>query len=102
MRHLNERGKPSPASLAELRRVMQGMGFAAVRREHGYTLRISAQDETVYQYVPRENVRKAFVLLESVRADLPPRITAPGMSPEPTLVWMRDAAGSLMTAIEYR
>ncbi len=102
MRYLHERGKTPPPSLAELRRAMQGIGFSAVRRQHGYTVRTSAQDETVYQYAPQENVRRSFILLEPARADLLPRITAPGLSPEPTLTWLRDATGALTTVIEYR
>ena len=36
------------------------------------------------------------------RNDLPPRINAPGLRPEPTLVWKRDPQGALIQDIVFK
>ena len=73
-----------------------------IRKTHGLTIEMAATDPDLYRYQRHDGSTGQFRLLEATRNDLPPRITAPGLRPEPTLVWSRDADGKLVQDIEYR
>lgn len=63
---------------------------------------MDAKDPDLYRYVRHNGSAGLFRLLEPARDDLPARITAAGLRPEPTLVWSRDNDGNLVQDIEYR
>ncbi|MEO0474733.1 MAG: DUF1570 domain-containing protein [Planctomycetota bacterium] len=100
LRLLAERGESMPEDLDDLRQTLQQYGFKLRRSEMGVTRDFAAGNESMYSYT-RSTVERQFVLLSPDRAGLPPRITAPGLDPEPTLVWYRDQDGKLVQDIAY-
>ena len=102
LRVLTEQKMDRPRDIDDLRRTLRKVRFRAVRTSHGLTTEMSAMDDSFYEYpVGRRRTRK-FQLLERSRNDLPPRITAPGLKPEPTLVWSRNAEGELVQDVEFK
>ncbi len=99
---MHQRGEPAPKTLAKLRESLQARHFVLTRRSHGITVEVAADDPDLYRYQRRNGSSGLFKLLEPSRDDLPPRITAAGLHPEPTLVWSRDNEGKLVQDIEYR
>ena len=102
LKFMYQRGEPAPTSLGSLRDSLQARHFVLTRQSHGITVEMKAEDPELYRYQRRNGSTGLFKLLEPSRADLPPRITATGLRPEPTLVWSRDADGNLVQDIEYR
>lgn len=106
LRLLDEQGRPMPESIDQLREELQRFGFSLRRRELGVTQNQSAADTGLFRFTrggeEGAGFEADFVLLAPSRSDLPPRIVAPGLSPEPTLIWHRDADGKLVQDIEYR
>lgn len=100
LRLLAEQGEAMPDDLDTLRDTLQRYGFKLRRSEMGVTRDLSAKHEELYHY-NRGNGERAFVLLGPDQSDLPPRITAPGLDPEPTLIWYRDSDGKLVQDIVY-
>lgn len=100
LRLLAEQGEEMPADLNALRDTLQRYGFKLRRSEMGITRNLSAQQDELYRY-NRSNGERSFILLGADQADLPPRITAPGLDPEPTLIWYRDDDGKLVQDIVY-
>ncbi|MFK7789348.1 MAG: DUF1570 domain-containing protein [Phycisphaeraceae bacterium] len=100
LRLLAEQGEAMPTDLDGLRDQLQQYGFQLRRNEMGVTRRLSAGNERMYRY-ERSAQTRDFVLLASNQPGLPPRITAPGLAPEPTLVWTRDNDGKLVQDIVY-
>lgn len=100
LRLLAEQGEEMPDDLEALRDTLQRYGFKLRRSEMGVTRDFSAGNNDLFQY-SRASGERAFVLLSPDRAGLPPRITAPGLDPEPTLVWYRDHDGKLVQDITY-
>ena len=89
-----------PDDLDTLRETLQRYGFKLRRSEMGVTRNLSAGHDELYRYT-RDTGERAFVLLDPAQPGLPPRITAPGLNPEPTLVWYRDSDGKLVQDIVY-
>jgi hypothetical protein len=102
LRFMHQRNEPAPKSLPQLRDLLQARHFVLTRKSHGITTEIAADDPDLYRYQRRNGTTAMFKILEPSRNDLPPRITATGLRPEPTLVWSRDADGKLVQDIEYR
>ncbi len=102
LRFMYQRGETAPKSLIKLRDSLQARHFVLTRKSHGITVEVTADDPDLYRYRRRNGSTGQFKLLEPSRDDLPPRITATGLHPEPTLVWSRDAEGNLVQDIEYR
>jgi len=102
LRFMQQKGEKTPRTLGLLRTALRSRNFVLTRNSHGLTTEMSATDPDLYRYQRRNGSTGLFRLLEPARDDLPPRITAPGMHPEPTLVWSRDAEGKLVQDIEYR
>jgi uncharacterized protein DUF1570 len=102
LRFIQDKGEPTPRTLGLLRTSLHAKRFVLTRKAHGVTIEMDATDPDLYRYQRRNGSTGLFRLLEPTRDDLPPRITAPGLSPEPTLVWSRDANGKLVQDIEYR
>ncbi len=102
LRFMDERNEQPPKSIKKLRDSLQARNFVLTRKTHGITTEINADDPNLYRYKRRNGTTTLFKLLEPSRNDLPPRITAAGLHPEPTLVWSRDNDGKLVQDIEYR
>ena len=102
MRFLDEKGMAIPRTLGDLRRTLRKMRFRLVRSSHGLTTEYSARDNTLYEYPVGRQGKRRFQLLGRARDDLPPRITAQGMKPEPTLVWSRDPDGKLVQDVVFK
>jgi len=100
LRLLAEQGETMPEDLAELQATLQRFGFKLRRNEMGVTRSFSANQAPMFRY-SRAGSERAFLMLAPDRSDLPPRITAPGLDPEPTLVWYRDHDGKLVQDIVY-
>jgi hypothetical protein len=101
LRLMAEQGEAMPDDLDALRDTLRRHGFKLRRSEMGVTRHFSAQRDDMYRYHRRAGDQRPFVLLEPDHAGLPPRITAPGLDPEPTLIWHRDADGKLIQDIAY-
>lgn len=102
LKFISENQGPQISTFAELRHYLQAVQFTLTRTSYGVATEFSATDDDVF-YFPRDNgTVGSFALLEPSRRDLPPRITAPGLHPEPTLVWSRDDRGELVQDIVYR
>lgn len=102
LRFMDQRGEPAPKTIKQLRESLQSRRFVLTRSSHGITTETAADDPDLYRYLRRNGTMALFKLLEPARNDLPPRITATGLHPEPTLVWSRDNEGKLVLDIEYR
>lgn len=104
LRYLHEqtRAEQPVASIETLRGKLEQIQFKAVLEERGLRTQIAANDEWVYRFNSPEGKPQNFQLVQSGHPDLPPSITAPGLSPQPTLVWMRDADGQLVYDLVYR
>lgn len=100
LRLLAEQGEAMPANLDALRDTLQQYSFKLRHNEMGVTRDLSAKHDELYRY-NRGNGERAFVLLGPDQTGLPPRITAPGLDPEPTLIWYRDSDGKLVQDIVY-
>lgn len=102
---LKDRREPMPRNTDELRRRLTEMGFRAIRIENGIRTEVAASDMTLYVYEHTTGGRGGvgtFTLVSPPRADLPPRITAPGMQPQPTLTWTMDKEGKAVATVDYR
>lgn len=97
-----QRGEPMPRTLGELRLDLQTRGFTLTRTAHGLKQELRADDPTLFTYTRPGGAVSDFMLLEPSARDLPPRIAAPGLSPEPTLVWEHQSDGEPTFEIEYR
>ena len=102
LRFMDQRGETAPKTIKILRDSLQARHFVLTRSSHGITTETAADDPDLYRYHRRNGTMALFKLLEPARNDLPPRITASGLHPEPTLVWSRDNEGNLVQDIEYR
>ncbi len=102
LRYLHENDQPTPATLPELRDHLRSRGFSVTRTSHGLSQTLSATEDDLFTYTRPGGSATDFVMLEASRDDLPPRVTAPGLRPEPTLIWSRDDAGKLVQDIAYR
>lgn len=106
MRLLDEHGDTIPDSIEQLRDRLQAYSFRMRRHDHGVAHDLDARDDHLFTFLRgTDNGRPyeaEFRMLSPTRGDLPPRIVAPGLSPEPTLIWHRDEDGNLVQDIEYR
>lgn len=101
LKFLHARNEPAPQNLAELKDRLQRIGFRLTRTSHGMSEDISAADDTNFVYPRGKAEPVPFLLLAPARNDLPPRLQAPGLKPEPTLVWQRQG-DELTSHIEFR
>lgn len=97
---LAEQGDAMPQDINALRETLQRSGFQLRRSEMGVSRVFSAQNENMYRYQRPAGARD-FVLRPPQQVGLPPRITAPGLNPEPSLTWSRDHDGKLVQDIIY-
>lgn len=99
---LQERREPAPLSTNELRQRLMALGFRASRIENGIRTEVSANDASLYMFQKDNGGFGTFEILTPQQASHPPRVTAAGLSPQPVLVWSRDANGQLMPEVSFR
>lgn len=102
LRHLKEENERMPRSIADLRQQLRRRGFVLQHRTPGVALVYHADQEDLFRYRRANGSVGELMLLEAAHADLPPRLRAPGLRPEPTLTWARDEQGRLMPVIEFQ
>ena len=103
IKFLHENGAPMPRTIGQLRTTLQRINFRAISTQHGIERQISARDENVYRY-PGSDSSSARIFEIAAPADdsgLLPTLSAPGLSPQPSLVWSRNHAGELVMDIRY-
>ena len=96
------RQETMPKKLGELESDLRARGFAMTRTVHNLDLEYRADQPARYTYTRPGGEVSRFQLLEPSRSGLPPRIAAPGLNPEPNLIWERDGEGNLAYDITYR
>ncbi|MBB6428600.1 peptidase MA family metallohydrolase [Algisphaera agarilytica] len=97
-----ERDERMPRSFKSLRHDLQSRGFKLTRTHHGHREELNASDDHHFTYTRPGGQESEFLLLEPAGYGLPPRLAAPGLSPEPILMWERTDDGELVFDIEYR
>ncbi|MEM1209991.1 MAG: DUF1570 domain-containing protein [Planctomycetota bacterium] len=102
LRYLHQNDEPIPGTLDALREMLVARSFTVTRVSHGLTVRLAADDPDLFVFDRPGGHTAPFRMLAPARGDLPPRIEAPGLDPEPHLAWHRDDAGQLIYEIEYR
>lgn len=102
LRYYDDNGWDMPANLQTLQQQLRQVRFAVRKTDDGVETILDAADNTMYAFKRTGGDAAWFKLLEPSRNDLPPRITAPGLVPEPVVTWSRLADGSLRHQIEYR
>lgn len=102
LRFLVEKGETTPQTLGKLRRRLRAINFRTIFTQHGFQATTRASDQTIYRYTSSNGTERKFQFLKSAGIGLPPRLAAPGLQPEPTLTWSRDADGNLVQKFTYR
>ncbi|MCC7147309.1 MAG: DUF1570 domain-containing protein [Phycisphaeraceae bacterium] len=93
---------PLPQNLEDLRAYMRTHGYVARRQIGSVERQYQAADDTLYSYQLPTGAKAEFKLLEPAGRHLLPRIAAPGLDPEPTLIWFQAGGGQLAYDFEYR
>ena len=99
---LQQRREPPPMSTNELRQRLTALGFRASRIENGIRTEVTANDASLYMFQRDNGSHGTFEILSPQQASHPPRVTATGLSPQPVLVWTRDASGQLMPEVSFK
>jgi len=102
LRYIHQNDEKMPRSIGKLRDLLQSRRFVLTHETHGVKIEMDSRDDELYRFKKHNGSIGRFRLLDPARNDLPPRITAEGLRPEPTLVWSRDDDGNLVQDIEYR
>ena len=105
LKALHEKKERPARSIADLRAMLQRRRFVVTRQGQGVTRQYDARDDSLYTYPTGNNgvaMTQEFRVLEPEGEGLPPRLTAPGLSPEPTLVWSKDTEGGLVQEVVFR
>lgn len=100
--YLRENQQPIPNSLEGLRRRLKSLGFRVISMSHGVQTVTAADDMANFSFRRDNGSQGFFQLLEAESNHLLPRVVAPGLRPEPMLVWFRDPNGRLESQIRYR
>lgn len=101
LQFLTDRGEPAPQTLDELKQALRAIQFRMTRAWPGLQITYDASDDAIFGY-PHKNTNTPFTLLEPSADKLPPRLSAPGLKPEPTLNWSRDQNGTLIQDVTFR
>jgi hypothetical protein len=98
---LRSQNQPMPGTIEELRAKLQRVEFRVMRTVSGVKTAYFAKDGENFEFPRAGGATGNFKILEAAASDLPPRIVAPGLKPEPTLVWKKDAEGQLQQDIVF-
>jgi hypothetical protein len=91
-----------PRSIEELRAVLQHDGYVATRTTHGITFEFDARNNALYEFpLPHGGAGKFQVLAPDTHG-LPPRVTAPGLRPQPTVFFAKDPDGQLVEDVDFK
>src|SRR5690606_13545212 len=90
LRLLSEQKERIPTTAHQLKKVLQQGNFYIMLQGHGQNYRLESSDDNLFTYNLPNGDSKPYLLLEASRNDLLPRITAPGLRPEPTINWVRN------------
>lgn len=99
---LHQHQQPMPSNTEQLEKKLRAIKLQTELTQNGAKIVMKASDDDLYRYESPHGIRSRFMLLEPSRDDLPPRLSAPGLRPEPTLIWVRDAGDKLVYEFEYR
>ncbi len=102
LKFLHEHGAPMPRSMGQLRSTLRRINFRAISTQHGVERQVSAHDEDVYRYPVGGNKGRYFQMSRPTEDGLLPTLSAPGLEPQPSLVWSRTSDGELMMDIRYQ
>ncbi|MEL7087765.1 MAG: hypothetical protein AAGL98_04885, partial [Planctomycetota bacterium] len=102
LEYKHQRDETMPRKIGDLRRDLQRRGFTLTRTAHGMKQELPAADGELFTYTRPGGETSEFLILEPSARGLPPRIAAPGLSPEPNLVWDFGPDGAPAFEIEYR
>jgi len=102
LQFLLERGEKTPANLDELQQRLTDMNFTVTLTTHGHQQRHAARDPELYHFQRDDGPPVPFRLLAATAFDRPKRVLAPGLDPEPLLVWQHDGEGKLMSDVTFR
>ncbi|MEM6459808.1 MAG: DUF1570 domain-containing protein [Planctomycetota bacterium] len=98
---LLHRRDETPRRFDELRQRIDTLGVTVTRVVDGAATRVPADDD-LFTYRRPGGEASEYLLLEPAAAGLPPRLAAPGLSPEPTLVWQAGPDGEPRYDLTYR
>lgn len=101
VQYFYEQEQYTPKSMADLKQMLQSRGFRMTRTTHGVAVELNAKEESLFEYADG-NRKQIFELLKPERNNLPPRIIASNLSPQPTLMWYRENDGSLVQSVVWR
>src|SRR5699024_5305468 len=99
MKYIITRRRQTINSMAKLRRQLRG--FLAVRKIEGLKIKQKANSK-MFQYRKDNGSKNIFKMIISKQHNLPPILTAPGLNPQPVLIWTRNKRGKLEHNIEFR
>ncbi len=102
LNYMAQQGESMPRSFGDLRNYLQSRQFTLTRSSPGVSIVYKATDDDLFRFKRNTGGYGRFRLYEPARTDLPPRISAEGLTPEPTLVWSRSEDGELISDIEFR
>jgi len=102
MLRLQEQDIAMPRTVAGLRQTMQRHRIRMTRDRNGVQQVFDAMDDDLYRFHLASGATRLFEMHPPEQPGLPPRISAPGMRPEPTLVWYRDPTNALVPDIVWR
>ena len=102
LKMLHDRKQRMPSSMNILRSALKRFQFRLQVSQHGIIQKFHAKDDFNYQFRRANGTQGKFRLLKSSDPKIPPRITAQGLNPLPTLVWSKDANGQLVQNIQFR
>lgn len=98
---IRRHGHKMPRNLSTLQTTLKRVQFRLEVASHGNRIHYSANDPTNFRFKRPDGTRGKFAITPSPDRRLPPRITAPGLDPTPTLVWFQDTDGNLVQDITY-
>lgn len=76
-----------PADIDALRQQFQQRGLHFTQTINGVQTRYHARDDRLFSFENAAGQTRPFSLLAPAREGLPPRVLAPGLRPEPMLIW---------------
>ncbi len=100
--YYDRQGWPMPDDLDEFEQQLTAVKFSVRRIEQGVETVQQSDDRALYTFVRPGGDPRRFELLAPSRSDLPPRIAAPGLVPEPRVEWSRADDGTLRHTLVYR
>ncbi len=100
--YYDQQGWEMPGNLNEFEQQLTTIKFAVRRVDQGVETIQTSADTAMFTFDRPGADPRRFELLAPSRDNLPPRIAAPGLSPEPRVEWSRDTRGALQHALVYR